>query len=77
MKKDGEDYRFLILPDHPTPLALRTHTMDAVPYIMYDSTKEVSSDAVSYDEKFGADSVDGMKLKSYDKGFTMIDDFFA
>ena len=77
MKKDGEDYRFLILPDHPTPLALRTHTMDAVPYIFYDSTNEVSSNAVSYDEKFGAESVDGMKLKNYDKGYTMIDDFFA
>ena len=44
---------------------------------MYDSTKEVSSDAKSYDENFGAESTDGMKLKSYDKGYTMIDDFFA
>ena len=77
MKKDGEDYKFLILPDHPTPLALRTHTMDAVPYIMYDSTKEVESDAASYDEKFGKECTCGMKLKNYDKGYTMIDDFFS
>ncbi len=76
MKKDGEDYRFLILPDHPTPIALRTHTMDAVPYIMYSSNNEMASDAASYDEKFGKDTTDGMNLKSYDKGYTLIDDFF-
>ena len=35
----GEDYRFLILPDHPNLLRLRTHTADPVPYILYDSTK--------------------------------------
>ena len=78
MKKDGEDYRFLILPDHPTPIALRTHTMDPVPYIMYDSTKEVDNNVLSYDEKFGygEDEVKA-NLKSYDKGHTIIDDFFA
>jgi len=34
----GEDVRALVLPDHPTPLALRTHTDDPVPYVFYDST---------------------------------------
>jgi len=36
----GEDYRMIVLPDHPTPVKLRTHTSDAVPYMLYDSTKE-------------------------------------
>ncbi len=31
-------WRMLLLPDHPTPCALRTHTSDAVPYLLYDST---------------------------------------
>ena len=35
----GEDYRMLVLPDHPTPIRCRTHTADPVPYILYDSTK--------------------------------------
>lgn len=35
----GEDYRVLVLPDHPTPICVRTHTSDAVPYLLYDSTK--------------------------------------
>ncbi|HIQ99829.1 MAG TPA: cofactor-independent phosphoglycerate mutase [Candidatus Scybalocola faecavium] len=33
----GEDYRLLILPDHPTPIRLRTHTADPVPFLLYDS----------------------------------------
>ena len=40
----------LILPDHPTPLSLRTHTRDSVPYIIYDSTSEIQGTAVSYTE---------------------------
>ena len=28
----------LILPDHPTPIRLRTHTGEPVPYLLYDST---------------------------------------
>lgn len=38
MDASGEDYRMLILPDHPTPIRVRTHTGDAVPYLLYDST---------------------------------------
>lgn len=34
----GTDYRLLVLPDHPTPVAVRTHTSDPVPYMLYDST---------------------------------------
>jgi 2,3-bisphosphoglycerate-independent phosphoglycerate mutase len=31
------DWRLLMLPDHPTPLRLKTHTSDAVPYLLVDS----------------------------------------
>jgi 2,3-bisphosphoglycerate-independent phosphoglycerate mutase len=34
----GEDFRMLVLPDHPTPVRLRTHTSDSVPYMLYDSS---------------------------------------
>lgn len=34
----GEDFRLLVLPDHPTPIRLRTHTAEDVPYMLYDST---------------------------------------
>ena len=39
MDASGEDYRMLILPDHPTPICLRTHTSEPVPYILYDSRR--------------------------------------
>ena len=38
MDASGEDYRLLVMPDHPTPIRCRTHTSDPVPYILYDST---------------------------------------
>ena len=47
------DYKLLIMPDHPTPLALRTHTHDAVPYMIYDSrNKEIIDENAKYDEPY-------------------------
>ena len=40
MEAAGEDFRMLVLPDHPTPLRIRTHSSDPVPYILYDSTRQ-------------------------------------
>lgn len=36
----GEPYRVLLLPDHATPCAIRTHTADPVPYLLFDSLAE-------------------------------------
>ncbi len=33
----GEEFRLLVLPDHPTPVRVRTHTSDSVPFLLYDS----------------------------------------
>ena len=33
----GEDYRIMVLPDHPTPVRLRTHTSQPVPFFIYRS----------------------------------------
>lgn len=40
MEDAGEDYRMLVLPDHPTPIRIRTHTSAPVPYVLYDSTRQ-------------------------------------
>jgi 2,3-bisphosphoglycerate-independent phosphoglycerate mutase len=37
---DGEPFRVLMLPDHATPCALRTHTSDPVPYLLFDSERD-------------------------------------
>ena len=50
----GEDIRLLIMPDHPTPIEIRTHTDEPIPYMLYDSTKDLSSNEhFTYSEKNG------------------------
>ena len=41
LKSSGEDFKIMILPDHPTPIRLRTHTMDPVPFMIYSSKESV------------------------------------
>ena len=41
MEEANEDFRILVLPDHPTPIRIRTHTADPVPYLLYDSTRQL------------------------------------
>ena len=55
LKNSGEPFRMLVLPDHPTPVCVRTHTSDPVPYMLYDSTKEQDK-AYDYNEKDAKDS---------------------
>ena len=54
LKERGEDFSILIMPDHPTPLNVMTHVSDPVPYILYNSTKNVSSGAEKYCEREAA-----------------------
>lgn len=50
-----DDFKLLIMPDHPTPLDLRTHTHDAVPYMIYDSRGgKIIDDGAKYDEPYAA-----------------------
>lgn len=42
MKESGEPFRMMVLPDHPTPICVRTHTSDPVPYMIYDSTRKMA-----------------------------------
>lgn len=50
LREAGEAFRMLVLPDHPTPIRLRTHTDSPVPYLLYDSTQKVEGKE-SYCEK--------------------------
>lgn len=65
MEDAGEEFRMLILPDHPNFLRLRTHTADPVPYVLYDSTRQARKIS-HYNEKEAAASgnfqPDGYKL---------------
>lgn len=41
LENSGNDFRILIMPDHPTPLNTKTHSSKPVPYLIYDSRKEI------------------------------------
>jgi 2,3-bisphosphoglycerate-independent phosphoglycerate mutase len=65
-----EDYSILVLPDHPTPLSLRTHTSEPVPYILYRKGSEKYSGVNGYDE-FQAQRT-GIYIED---GYTLMDRF--
>lgn len=66
-----EDFRMLILPDHPTPICIRTHTGDSVPYILFDSSEQLDKQW-SYNEKEAEASGNSMP-----EGHKLIDYLFA
>lgn len=71
MDESKEDYRMLILPDHPTPIACRTHTSDPVPYLLYDSIDK-KQETWSYTE------VDAKESGNFiAEGYTLIDKLFS
>lgn len=45
------EYKMMVLPDHPTPVKLKTHVSDPVPYIIYDSTRKQKTKNQTYTEK--------------------------
>lgn len=55
LKEKKTDFRLLVLPDHPTPIRVRTHTSESVPYMLYDSTNE-ESHTWNYNEKESRES---------------------
>mgnify|MGYP001019286678 CR=1 FL=1 len=70
MQKSGEDFRILIMPDHPTPISIRTHTADPVPYMIYDSRTDMDK-SWGYDEEQA--SLSGNLIK---EGHTVINSLF-
>ncbi len=67
-----DDYSIMVLPDHPTPLSLRTHTSEPVPYIIYRKSCEKPSGVAGYDE-FQAGGT-GIFIED---GYTLMDRFLA
>ena len=50
LSSSGEAFRMLVLPDHPTPIRVRTHTANPIPYMLYDST-DIKEGGLDYCEK--------------------------
>ncbi len=50
LAESQKDFRLLVMPDHPTPVRVRTHTSDSVPYLLYDSAHP-GAESWNYNEK--------------------------
>lgn len=74
MDKSKEEYRLMILPDHPTPISLRTHTSEPVPFLIFDSREAKGSDmkkSSGFNEKTAAST--GIMVG---KGHMLVDRLF-
>ena len=73
LRAAGEPFRVLIIPDHRTPLAIRTHSADPVPYVLYDSRDETAPDSrKQFHERAAAESGNYCE-----EGYTLADRFFG
>jgi 2,3-bisphosphoglycerate-independent phosphoglycerate mutase len=61
----------LVLPDHPTPLSVRTHTPDPVPYVIYSNEDKLKNNHGKTFDEVSA-SLSGI---SVEKGFELIERF--
>jgi 2,3-bisphosphoglycerate-independent phosphoglycerate mutase len=69
--KTGEGYRVLIVPDHRTPLSLRTHSSESVPFVYFDSGAQTEIANHAFTERSGKTGV------RFDSGAELADRFFG
>lgn len=65
------EYRILLLPDHATPVKIRTHTDEPVPFVIYDSREKKNNKGACYDESITSRK-DIMKVE---EGYRLMDYF--
>lgn len=70
--REHGDFAVLVCPDHPTPLNIRTHSSNPVPYLIYDSKNEVESGVTCFCEKQAKETGNYIA-----KGFTMMNYFIS
>ncbi len=71
--KEFKRYKILVLPDHPTPLSVRTHTADPVPYVIYSNEERpIAAHGETFDEASAGRS--GMSIE---RGFELIERFLG
>ena len=66
------DYKVMVLPDHPTPIATCTHASDPVPYMIYCKGNELDSGVDSINEKTASETG-----RFIDPGFSLMAHFIG
>ncbi|MCS7164173.1 MAG: cofactor-independent phosphoglycerate mutase [Thermodesulfovibrio sp.] len=69
--KRFKEFKILLLPDHPTPIKVKTHTADPVPFVIYDSKKKEEKK-----RKFSEEILQNPDIKIED-GFKLMDFFIT
>jgi len=69
--KAFSEYRIIVLPDHATPLALRTHSAEPVPFMLYDSRLQKSNAVSGYDETI----TERDDIMVFEEGYKLMDYF--
>lgn len=73
LEKSELEYKLMILPDHPTPVRLRTHTEDSVPFMIYSSKlNKDTKESQFYTEKFA-----NMTKNHIENGYMLMKYFFT
>ena len=67
LRSTSEDFKILVLPDHPTPLEIRTHSREPVPFFLYDSRRDAVG-VETYTEATAAET--GLYIPD---GFTLLE----
>lgn len=67
-----QDFSLLLLPDHPTPLSIRTHSREPVPYVIFNNNSQHGSLSLRFTER--AAEATGILI---DKGHTLMDRFLS
>ncbi len=71
LKEMFKDYRILLMPDHATPIKIRTHTDEPVPFVIYDSRDERKNKGICYDESI----TERNNILVFDEGHKLMDYF--
>ena len=65
------EYRILLLPDHATPIAIRTHSSEPVPFVIFDSREQIRNAVTAYDEKI----TELDDIRNFEEGYRLMDYF--
>ncbi len=71
LESQEEEFKIMILPDHRTPLSIRTHSAATVPFVIYDSRK---GQKINEEQKFNEKQ--GEKGQFFESGYLLTDYFF-
>jgi 2,3-bisphosphoglycerate-independent phosphoglycerate mutase len=69
--EEFREYRVLIMPDHATPIAIRTHTDEPIPFVIFDSRLRINNGEASFDEKL----IERDGIMNFEEGYKLMDYF--